>query len=237
MAVTINADPTSREANSYVTVSMADTYFDQRLNSTTWTALSSDDKARALIEAARRIDSFRFHGVPIWYKQKMQWPRAPYCQQVSGTAGSGSTTTLVDTTLANVDLYEPNEWEFAGVRITDGTAEGYARLVIAFALSTGTLTLGTAFPSAIDSTSVYTLVQKVPDRIRDAQCELAVWIVDLGASRNTEIDPNIKSITVGDWSETYRDTVTDVILPDFVRNMLDEYISNIGRVVDSRMIV
>lgn len=237
MAVTIIADPTSFDANSYVTVAMADDYFNNRLNSDSWTALSNDNKGRALIEAANRIEAYRFHGSPAWPKQRLKWPRVPFSALQSGTAQSGSTTTLIDTSLANIDIYDPSEFVYAGLRIIEGTNEGYTRLVTAFNISTGQLTVGTAFPSAIDSTSQYMLVTKIPDAIRQAQCELALWVYTMGVNRNTGIDPNIKSIRTGDWEETYRDELTDSIVPDFVRNMLDEYISTIGQLIDDRTIV
>ena len=47
----------SASANSYVTEAAADTYFDDRLNASAWNDIDDDDdKARALIQAARRLE-------------------------------------------------------------------------------------------------------------------------------------------------------------------------------------
>lgn len=233
MSVTITVDPTSIEANSYVTAAMADAYFNERVNSSDWTDASADDRARALLEAARRIDSYMFFGEKWYHKQKMQFPRKPYQKVVSGVADSGTTTTLIDDTLANIDLYDPNEWKYAGIRITEGTNEGYARLVTGFNVSTGQLTFE-AFPSAIDSTSQYTLYYKVPDEVRDAQCELALWIIQMGNDRSPLVDPNVQSESIGDYSVSYKSERVDYIVPDFVRVMLTGWISAVGKMINDR---
>ena len=72
---------------------------------------------------------------------------------VSGTASSGSTTTLVDSNLA-----QPGEM-FVGwtLNILAGTDAGKSAIVTDYNSSTHTLTFAPAFASAIDSTSVYSL--------------------------------------------------------------------------------
>ncbi len=75
--------------------------------------------------------------------------------QKAGTAASGSTTTLVDTTV----LTQANDyWNGGRLIITAGTNYGEARLISDFVNSTGTVTVDGAFPKAIDSTSKYRIV-------------------------------------------------------------------------------
>lgn len=72
-------------SNSYVEVAEADTFFDERVGSTAWTVdASADDKARAVIQATRRIDQEQFVGYPVrpltdraasGTTQALQWPR------------------------------------------------------------------------------------------------------------------------------------------------------------------
>lgn len=71
-------------SNSYVEVAEADTFFDERLQVTAWTGASADDKARAVIQATRRIDQEQFVGHPVrpltdrsasGTTQALQWPR------------------------------------------------------------------------------------------------------------------------------------------------------------------
>lgn len=84
MPSTIVATPGASNANSYATVAEADTYFDDRLKATAWTGADADDKARALIEATRRIDQEEFEGTPVdplndadvtGDTQALKWPR------------------------------------------------------------------------------------------------------------------------------------------------------------------
>jgi hypothetical protein len=90
--------------------------------------------------------------------------RAPdgmaYIKAGSGTALSGSTTTIVDPSrvesCAIVGRFEPNSF-FNGmtVSITAGTNAGESRTVSTYTQLTGTLVVAPAFPLPIDSTSVY----------------------------------------------------------------------------------
>ena len=62
-------------ANSYITVAEADTYFDERLNVSSWTSAGTDDKERALIAATRRIDQEQYEGEKVASGQSLKWPR------------------------------------------------------------------------------------------------------------------------------------------------------------------
>jgi len=72
---TLDATVGDAAANSYATVSDADTYFDERLQSSAWTDEDTDDKERALITASRRIDDLRFEGERDTEGQARSWPR------------------------------------------------------------------------------------------------------------------------------------------------------------------
>lgn len=68
-------------ANSYVTVTEGDTYFGERLNSTTWTGAVTADKEKALIMAARRLEEEEYDGYPTvtgeeGTRQALAFPRA-----------------------------------------------------------------------------------------------------------------------------------------------------------------
>ncbi len=62
-------------ANSYSLVAEADSYFDERLGVSSWSAAIADDKARALIMATRRIDLEEFEGSRVSEEQALKWPR------------------------------------------------------------------------------------------------------------------------------------------------------------------
>ena len=99
-------------------------------------------------------------GVPIWdYIQQDEAILA--CENrgdiITGTATSGSTTTLADTT--NLTGTHINQYNGYRLKITAGTNAGEARKVIAYDPSTNELTVDRAFSAAIDTTSVYRLTQ------------------------------------------------------------------------------
>lgn len=65
----------SASANSYVTQAEATTYLGDRLNSSAWTDAPSDDKDRALIEAAREMQLLPWDGARTDGTQALAWPR------------------------------------------------------------------------------------------------------------------------------------------------------------------
>ncbi|MFQ6097363.1 MAG: FecR domain-containing protein [Armatimonadota bacterium] len=92
----------------------------------------------------------------------------------TGTADSGTTTTLTDDALTEPDGY----WNGAICRILAGTNEGEERNVIAFDAATRTITVDVAFPQAIDNTSEYELV--LPQ---------AEQVVTLGPGQQSTVKP------------------------------------------------
>jgi len=76
---TLDATVGGASANSYATVAEADSYFDERLNSSDWDNASADNKKRALIMATRRLDQEPFEGVKTDLDpedQALEWPRS-----------------------------------------------------------------------------------------------------------------------------------------------------------------
>ena len=82
MAATINATLKSETANSYVTLSEANDYFDTSPDSSTWTNKTDDQKKRALISATRWIETLVFYGERCDEDQALKFPRNNY--QVDG---------------------------------------------------------------------------------------------------------------------------------------------------------
>jgi hypothetical protein len=68
--------------NSYVTVAEADTYFDARLNTEAWTT-TADNRTRALLMAAQRLDRENWLGNRVTSTQRLAWPRM-YVEKVDG---------------------------------------------------------------------------------------------------------------------------------------------------------
>lgn len=73
---TVDATPMGADANSYVTLTEAAAYYDERLSATLWDDASADDRARAVIMATRAIDdTYRFAGWRTTSLQALKWPR------------------------------------------------------------------------------------------------------------------------------------------------------------------
>ena len=89
MAATINATVKGENANSYVTLTEANTYFETVPDSSTWTNKTDDQKNRALISATRWIDSFVYYGDRCDAGQALKFPRNNY--QVDGVELACST--------------------------------------------------------------------------------------------------------------------------------------------------
>ena len=82
MAATIDATIKGANANSYVTLTEANSYFETVPDSTTWDNKTVDQKNRSLIAATRWIDSFVYYGDRCDDGQALKFPRNNY--QVDG---------------------------------------------------------------------------------------------------------------------------------------------------------
>ena len=90
MAATIDATLKGTSANSYVTLTEANSYFETVPDSSTWTNKTDDQKNRALISATRWIDSFVYYGERCDENQALKFPRNNY--QVDGVELACSAT-------------------------------------------------------------------------------------------------------------------------------------------------
>ena len=78
MAAVIDATLGGASANSYVTLTDADAYFDTTPDSASWDNKTTDQKNRALISATRWIDALSFYGNRCSETQALKWPREDY---------------------------------------------------------------------------------------------------------------------------------------------------------------
>jgi hypothetical protein len=77
MAVTVVATAKATNANSYVSVADADTYFEGRLNASGWeSSATADEKNRAVVMATNRLEQEEYHGTPTSSTQRLLWPRS-----------------------------------------------------------------------------------------------------------------------------------------------------------------
>ena len=78
MAATIDATIKGANANSYVTLSESNDYFDTSPDSSTWTNKTDDQKKRSLISATRWIDTLVYLGDRCDDGQALKFPRNNY---------------------------------------------------------------------------------------------------------------------------------------------------------------
>ena len=79
MAITLDATVGGANANTYITLSDANTFIEGLvLNDDTvaWDNSSTDNKNRALFTAAQRIDREKFLGARVADTQALEWPRS-----------------------------------------------------------------------------------------------------------------------------------------------------------------
>lgn len=61
--------------NCYVTLSEANAFFDDRIDSSAWYAADNEDKENSLITATLILDQNQFIGVAVSSTQSLAWPR------------------------------------------------------------------------------------------------------------------------------------------------------------------
>jgi len=61
--------------NSYVTLAEANEYFDTKVHCDSWVSADDATKEKALLEATRDIDMYRFKGYKVDADQELQFPR------------------------------------------------------------------------------------------------------------------------------------------------------------------
>lgn len=228
---TIDAVPTSPNANSYATVAEATQYFDDRLASSGWTGASTTEKSQILLEATRRIDSFRFFERKYRTnpEQALEFPRSDSDVKSGAATGTVSTTTLADSGLVGLEQYPDDHFIGWAIEMRSGDNEFEIRTVTDFVRSTGVLTFD-AFASTVAEGDSYRLIEKVPDLVKYALYETALWLVN-GAEAEGDVDPNVKSHSIGKFSETFVDGHgSEVRLPKKAVAYLRKYISRLGEI-------
>lgn len=231
--------PTHPQADSYLTVTEADDLMENRLGMyDEWNALDDDKKERLLKIATNQIDSLRFfyeahYPRPADYrdKQALKFPRTN-SRRATGRATSVSTDYLIDTNRANRSDEPDDFWKGGALVIYEGAGKGKTYEVTAFELSTGKITIDGTFSPAIDTTSYYKVIQKVPQEVKLATLEQALYLLNGGGERAKMQAEGVKSYSIGDLSETFGDGGYGGSLPisTEARGYLSKLISRIGTI-------
>ena len=75
MTVTLVSTVGGASSNSYLSVADGDAIADYRLGTLTWSSATTDDKARALIQATANLDQLGWIGSRASETQALAWPR------------------------------------------------------------------------------------------------------------------------------------------------------------------
>ena len=180
--------PGASNADSYISVTDAATYFGKRHVSSAWDDLATTAaKEKVLKNATAHIDRLlRLYDTPaVILDQALAWPWDGWQLSISADSGS-STTELIDSYLKN--SHWPNDY-FNGGSVwvkdaNDAAPEFEVRAVTDFVRSTGTLTCA-AFSAALESGDNCRLFPPVPAWLKSATCEQAYFILeDVGTDQN-----------------------------------------------------
>lgn len=128
---TIVATAGSATANSYATTDDADTYFDERLQSSAWTGeTDADVQKRALIEATRRIDQETFEGERSTTGQALKWPRIGAADEDGNEYDSDEIPTIVIHATYELALALLNSNADSTDLLADSGLEGFKRVKV-----------------------------------------------------------------------------------------------------------
>jgi hypothetical protein len=179
----INSTLCDPDQVSYESVTYADSYFASHQESDIWSGLTTAQKESSLIQASDVLDQSRyFRSTGGKYVYDGPWEQVfnmPFSDHdtYSGTATGGSTTTVVCSDLTVVDTYRDDLFNAGTVRMTSGTNIYHLRKISDFVVSTGTITVETAFNSSIVAGDEFVIISPLARNIRRAVCEMALEIV------------------------------------------------------------
>lgn len=232
--ITTPSDPT---ANSYVTQAEADAYFLNRSDVADWSALSNDQKEAVLELATKQIDSLRFHGEkifeqPNYYrdKQLLKFPRTG-ARSKAGTVDSAGVNYIIDSARADQATEPDNFWNDGCVVIIDGTGKGQTRKISDFDMATGKITVDTNWTTNPDTSSDYKIIEKIPQKVKDATCEQALYLCKGGGERSKMQSEGVVEYRIGDLSERFADGIAGKIaISNEAKGMLRGLYTIIGKI-------
>jgi len=221
--------------NSYVTATLANTYFGNRRDTTEWDNLSTVNKDVVLKQSAKDLDIFNYIDEKYYDNQGLQFPRDSH-KVVTGNCGTPITpnsfrhTNLYSTTYMK---YPTDYWLYGSVHITLGTALYDTRLVASSCVTTGSLTVTENFSATPTSNSKFIVFAPIDKNIQDAQCEQALFILKNSNAANllSYRELGIETSRIGDVEVTFKKGVTNMIpISSETKKLLSSWIKRRYRV-------
>ena len=126
MAVTIIATPGASNANSYITLADAETYYETRLHKTSWSDETDANKNIALVWATRLLDEYvLWYGFKVSSTQALMWPRS----SIFDTEGDPVSSATIPSFIANATAEYAMFLLDSDITIEPGT-KGYRRIAL-----------------------------------------------------------------------------------------------------------
>jgi len=229
---TIVATPKDGNANSYLTLALADEYFNDTLREAVWEGYDDADKQRALIEACVQIESLRLYGEKYDRStpQALHFPRAgEEYRQVIDEAFTSDYGVAVSLDRAEIvsgsETVETTDEATEYTKDTDYTMQHTAGTVTV--LSTGSMDDATGYQITYDCWGT-------PKAVEAAQCEQALWLLqkrDSGTLLDREAlqEQGVTSIGIDGHSESYSGQRRQVLGPG-ARQLMEPYINRTAHI-------
>ena len=221
--------------DSYVSIDQANTYFDNRRDTTSWDDLSTANKEVVLKQAANDLGRFNFIEDKYYPDQGLVFPLDSH-DVVTGNCA----TPITSTSFKNSGLYSTtygemptNFWKYGTVHITEGTAIRDTREITQSNVTTGSITASVAFSDTLTVNSKFLVFEPIYEEVRHAQCEQALYILDNGNLSDLQgyKELGAESIKIGDAAITLvKGNMSRIALSPVARKLLSRWIKKSLRV-------
>lgn len=167
--MTLDATVGTTTANSYVTLVEAEAYFETRIHSSTWTAITSDSqKESLLISSTSMIDWYiTWKGVKTSTTQSLQWPRTSVIRR----DGTEVATNIIPNDVKTA-VYELALSSIASDRTADSNLAGIKKVQVSTLLVQAT-------DGGYDSTEAQTIPEKIKRILSDLMSNSGIGVVRL----------------------------------------------------------
>ena len=202
---------TGPNANSYASITQADSHLAYKPGIDTWNSLSANQKEGLLVQATLQIDLVDNNRSKRYYRamdyrdeQALMYPSYYMLEEFAFNASSFTTNSVTTTNLANRQHYPDDFWNGGALVVYEGAGRGKTYEIADFDASTGTVTINGTFSPAVDNTSQIRVFEAMEDDIINACIEQAYFLA-LGKDRKIreKIENGIQSRKINGVAETY----------------------------------
>ena len=222
--------------NSYVTATLADSYFANRRDSDKWDNLATSEKGEVLRQAANDIERFNYRDSKYYNSQGLQFPRSDHEVVTGNCATPISTLTFKNTNLksSTYGKYPTDYWKYGSVHITSGTPIHDTRVIDESNVTTGSITIASAFSATPTTNSKFTVFAPIYKDIMDAQCEQAIYILKNGdfSSLAGYRDAGVEVVEIGNALVEFKDQFVGNNIPisSVAKKLISRYTRKITKI-------